>query len=194
MGIVRALIAGILGGAFALALPRLGVLAATQEIIAFLSLLMAGLLPAMILTATILRGDGMSVHRVDSYTAALQAQMVFWATLFLAALATTVAIVGAKIFSTTGVDFSLALPKLTFTDQDATTLCVGAAGAGVGVVFQRLHPAFVGIQSLLELNGQLARAQAKLTQTALAEALLAESRAARTPEAYAKTQPGKAAA
>ncbi|QLQ12850.1 MAG: hypothetical protein HZY74_05470 [Brevundimonas sp.] len=67
MGLVRSVAAGAIGAAVAIIIPRAGLLAATQEIIGFLSLLMAGLLPAMVITATILRGDGFSARRLDEY-------------------------------------------------------------------------------------------------------------------------------
>lgn len=141
-------------------LPKAGVLAATQEIIAFLSLLMAGLLPAMTLTATILRGGGMSARRVREYGGALAMQMRFWAFLFAAAGVATLGISLAKIFSAQGVQISFKIMSWNISEKTLTTIWIVFAGAGLGVVFQRLLPAYSGLRSLLQLNVRMAELEA----------------------------------
>ena len=159
-GLARLLIAAIIGGVFAFVAPIAGVMAASQEIIGFLALLMAGLLPAMTLTSTILRGTGFSSRRIEEYGGALGQQMLFWAVLFASALIATLGIVGAKVFSANGVTFVLQLRGAAFDQSDAARIFLVVAGMGTGVVFQRLRPAYLGLRSLLSLSIQLAKAEA----------------------------------
>lgn len=186
IGLARTVAALVVGCVVALYLPRVGVLAATQELIAFLSLLMAGLLPAMVVTATVLRGDGFSAKRLDAYGGGLEKQLRFWAVLFGAAGVATLGVVGMKIFSPPEIQFSLRLGKWTVDRGDILSVFVGLFGAGTGVVLQRLWPAYEGLKSLLVLNVTMARAQALANDRSIADALQADAARATAPAAYAR--------
>lgn len=170
-GIVRTGLAAILGGALFYALPRPGILAATQELIGFLALLMAGLLPAMTLTATILRGEGISARRVEEYAGALRLQLRFWAVLFAASAIATAAISSAKVFSAAGVNLSFSIKSYHVTEGTLVALSLVFAGASIGVVLQRLYPAYQGLQSLLTLNVNMAKSEAMSRDRAIRDGL-----------------------
>ena len=176
MGFIRLILAALVGGAIAVALPRHGVMSATQEVIAFLSLLMAGLLPAMILTATILRGDALSARRVDEYGKALRLQLSFWSRLFVTATVATAAVVTAKIYSDPDSQFLLVLRGHTIDASDVTTIAVFIEGAGIGVVVQRLRASFRGIVSLLDLNVRMAKVDALENDKSRLDALDSKAR------------------
>lgn len=161
MGFVRLILAALVGGGIALSLPRHGVLSVSQEIIAFLSLLMAGLLPAMILTATILRGDSLSARRVDEYGGALRLQLLFWSRLFVAATVATAGVIAGKIYSDPQAEFALVVAGHHVLDAARiSAVATFIEGAGIGVVVQRLGSAFRGIVSLLDLNIRMAKVDA----------------------------------
>ncbi|WP_395391613.1 hypothetical protein WBP07_13055 [Novosphingobium sp. BL-8A] len=183
-GIVRTGLAAILGAALFYALPRPGILAATQELIGFLALLMAGLLPAMTLTATILRGEGISARRVEEYAGALRLQLRFWAVLFAASAIATAAISFAKVFSATGVSFSWSIRSLHVTEGSIVGLSLILAGASIGVVLQRLYPAYQGLQSLLTLNVNMAKSEAMSRDRALRDGLSLGLDLIRNPPEY----------
>lgn len=140
--------------------PRLGVLASTQEIIALLSLLMAGLLPTMLLTATVIRAGTMSATRVSEYGQALRAQMHFWTSVFGACLAGTLAIIAAKMFATEGVQLAIGVKAMSIDQDDLATLAVAVLGFSIGVVVYRLPASYAGILSLLSFNVQMAKEEA----------------------------------
>ncbi|MHB8283618.1 MAG: hypothetical protein ACYDD1_02985, partial [Caulobacteraceae bacterium] len=124
MGLARLMGSALLGGIVAGLIPRAGFLAATQELIGFLALIMAGLLPAMILTATILKGSGISARRVEEYGGALRAQLRFWAVLFFAAGLAAFGIVGAKMYSAPNVVAHFNLLHRTLDQNDFTAVGV----------------------------------------------------------------------
>jgi hypothetical protein len=79
----------------ALWLPPITLKELTTELIAFFTIQSAIILPAMIFTAGVLRGDGLTLSEVDRYHSALRRQMHFWTTLlFLDLLAAGVVIIG----------------------------------------------------------------------------------------------------
>lgn len=176
--------AGISGAALMLWLPRTGILSATQEVIGFLALLMAGLLPAMTVTATVLRGEGISAKRVSEYTGALRAQMRFWGTLFGAAALSTLGIILAKVFSAPGVAFSVALKWVELSEKGMTALGVGVAGFGLGIVLARLYPAYEGLVSLLQLNSAMAHVEAIARDRTARDAFELDFTAVKQPDEY----------
>jgi hypothetical protein len=173
-GLARLSIAAALGATLSLVMPRDGVLAATQEIIAFLSLLMAGLLPAMILTATILDGSSLSVRKVDEYGLALAAQLRFWGILFGLAGLSALGIVGAKIFLTTNAHFAFSWHFLAIDNDEIGSVFLAVAGACLGGVMVRLYPAYQGLLSLLTFKVTMARMQAEDRTRLAAAAVEAE--------------------
>jgi hypothetical protein len=183
-GLARTGLAAILGAALFYALPRPGILAATQELIGFLALLMAGLLPAMTLTATILRGEGISVRRVEEYAGALRLQLRFWAVLFASSAIATAAISSAKVFSAQGVSIDWSVSRFHVTEGSVVTFSLFIAGASIGVVLQRLYPAYQGLQSLLTLNVNMAKSEAMSRDRAIRDGLLLGVDIIRNPPEY----------
>lgn len=183
--VVRTGLAALAGATVLYALPRPGVLAATQELIGFLALLMAGLLPAMTLTATILRGEGISARRVEEYAGALRLQLRFWAVLFAAAAIATGAIALAKVFATTGVAFSWSYRRVHITEKTIVDFSLCVAGAGLGLVLRRLYAAYEGLQSLLGLNVTMARTEAIARDRAVHDALSLDVGTIHNPPEYA---------
>ena len=190
MGFVRLTLAALLGGIAAVLLPRHGVLSVTQEVIAFLSLLMAGLLPAMILTATILRGDSLSAKRVDEYGAALRLQLRFWSRLFVAATVATAGVIASKIYSDLDAQFAIAVKGHLLLNADrVAAAAIFLEGAGVGVVIQRLQAAFRGVVSLLDLNVRMAKVDALENDKSRLDALDAAAKDIASLSPYASNAP-----
>lgn len=183
MGWIRLLISAGLGAVLFACLPVKGVANASQELIGFLSLLMAGILPAMVLTTTVLKGEGLSAKRVDEYNLALTTQLRFWAVLFAFAALATATIVALKILqASTFAQVSIRRFELTKDHLEQGLTCL--LGAFLAVLVQRLGRAYSGLVALLQLNSDYARKQAVDTDLARAEALLAQVKAARPPQEY----------
>jgi len=159
------------GATVGLLTPREDTLAASQEIVAFVSLLMAGLLPAMILTATVLRGDRFSPSRVREYGAALRTQLDFWAVLFLAAIVSVFCITAAEIVG------RVTLNPVRFVGYDwhpTEVICrilIGFGFAALALILARLWPAYRGLRSVLQLSVRMAELQALANDRSLHDAL-----------------------
>ncbi|MGO9399722.1 MAG: hypothetical protein ACLP19_18035 [Xanthobacteraceae bacterium] len=141
----------VAAAAAALWLPSSVIRDLTTELIAFFTIQSAVILPAMIFTAGILRGEGLTLLEIDRYQAALRRQMYFWTTLlFLDLLATASVILGKAanwtwnitVWHHTG-DFGRALVALTVFMTSWAVL--------------RMIPFVAGVMSLLNLNGELAK-------------------------------------
>jgi hypothetical protein len=182
-GWARLLLAATLGAAAFLMLPWGGLKEATQELIAFLSLLMAGLLPAMTITATVLRGDSISSRRVQEYGGALRAQMRFWGFLFLYAALAALFVTSLKVVA--GAD-----PKSwvwlgwEFNLEQVQLLCRVLAGGFTAMTVSRLFPAYKGLRSLLDLSVTMATAQALASDRSRSDALDKQADAATQPAVY----------
>lgn len=153
---------GLVAGA---AVPPIAASKATGELVSFVSLLMAGLLPAMILTATVLKGDSLSLTRVNSYGEALRKQLQFWAVLFGAALTAVLGISVGKVFveiatSTTPLEAAYLLPARA---------CFGLAAGALTHILVRLWPAYRGLRSILDLSIAMAATQATAHDRTLRE-------------------------
>jgi hypothetical protein len=150
----------ILGGVCALALPREGILEGSTRIIPFFALLMAGVLPAMMQTVTVLKGDDLSPRAVNEYGGALQDQLEFWAALFASALSAVGSLTLAVIIYKAPA--LIRLPWDYFLDRnfvvDALIFVFGCTAASV---FSRVVAAYGGLKSLLKLNLQLAERKSK---------------------------------
>jgi hypothetical protein len=133
----------------------------TTELIAFFTIQSAVILPAMIFTAGILRGDGLTLSEIDRYQAALRRQMQFWTTLlFLDLLATGVIIVGKA------ADWRWKITISTWTENLGWLMIALTVFMTTWAVL-RMVPFVMGVMSLLDLNGVLAK---KATQARQAEA------------------------
>jgi len=151
--------------------PPAATLNASAEIVAFVSLLMAGLLPAMILTATVLRGDSFSSSRVREYGAALRVQLGFWAALFLASIVSVSFLSAAKILDKfPEVPINLGTYSI-LPIEVAMRLAVGVSFGALAVIIVRLLPAYRGLRSILDLSVQMAELQALANDRSFKDAL-----------------------
>ena len=172
IALARLLVAGLIGATAFCALPRTGLLAATQEVLGLLSVIMAGLLPTMLLTATVLRAASLSAKRVTEYGAALRAQMHFWAVLFVACLVGSLSVTATAIFGAPDVQFTISLGKMSISETHATDVAVAITGASIGVILLRLPPSYEGILSLLTFNVEMAKDEASVADGRRAEAFV----------------------
>jgi hypothetical protein len=169
--------------AFWLTPPVIG--SVTTEIIAFFTIQAAVILPAMIFTAGLLRGQGLTLTEVERYHSALRKQMEFWVTLlFLDLLAVTFLIVGKAAewrwkVSVEGYGANIAW-VLFFCTTLVGTLAV-----------LRMVPFVRGVMSLMELNGWLVRKaiQAEETQAVSGSQPLSPAKPLDLPEGYGKILP-----
>lgn len=139
----------------------------SQELIALFGLLLAGALPTMILTATILRAGAFSPKRVGDYAKALDSQLSFWFGLFIWALLACVAIMLSKALWNEARPYSVHFPAVTIGSAELAVPAIllvpianfilGAAGAQVAY---RLLPMLAGLRSLLRLNSEIAKEEA----------------------------------
>ena len=159
---VAAITAAVAAGLW---LPSSVIANITTELIAFFTIQSAVILPAMIFTAGLLRGDGLTIAEIDRYQSALRRQMEFWTTLlFFDLFATAVVVVGKaaswkwkiSVFGWSE-DFGRVMVALTVF---MTTWAI-----------LRMLPFVRGVMSLLDLNGLLAKksVQARLDEKKAAE-------------------------
>jgi hypothetical protein len=157
----------------------------TTEVIAFFTIQAAVILPAMIFTAGLLRGQGLTLTEVDRYHSALRRQMSFWVTLlFFDLLAVTFLIVGKAAewrwkVSVSGYGSNIAW-VLFFCTTVVGTLAV-----------LRMVPFVRGVMSLMELNGLLVRkaVQAEETKAVPESEPLSPAEPLDLPEGYGKILP-----
>jgi hypothetical protein len=123
----------------------------TTELIAFFTIQSAVILPAMIFTAGLLRGDGLTVQEIERYQLALRRQMHFWITLlFLDFLAVAIVIVGKA------ADWKWKISVHGWSSDFGWLMIALTALLGTLAVL-RMIPFVRGVTSLLELNGWLAK-------------------------------------
>lgn len=149
------------------AIPPGMVTLVSQELIALFGLLLAGALPTMILTATILRAGAFSPKRVGDYAKALDSQLSFWFGLFIWALLACVAIMLSKALWNGAHPYSVHIPAITIGNLKLAVppiplvpianVILGVAGAQVAY---RLLPMLAGLRSLLRLNSEIAKEEA----------------------------------
>jgi len=158
---IVALIAAVVG---ALWLSGSMISAVTTEIIAFFTIQAAVILPAMIFTAGVLRGQGLTLDELQRYQVALRKQMQFWVTLlFVDLLAVAFLIVGKA------VNWEWQVTVWGYSADVSRLLIFCATFVGTLAVL-RMVPFVRGVMSLMELNGWLVR-----------KALEAESKPATPP-------------
>lgn len=139
----------------------------SQELIALFGMLLAGALPTMILTATILRAGAFSPRRVGEYAAALEKQLSFWFSLFIWALLACIAVTATKAAWDDHHPYVISIhhvqigkwksPALEYSISRLGELFLGLAGAQV---LYRLFPMLSGLRSLLRLNSTIATEEA----------------------------------
>jgi hypothetical protein len=156
----------------------------STEIIAFFTIQAAVILPAMIFTAGLLRGQGLTLVEVDRFQGALRRQMHFWVTLlFLDLLAVTLIIVGKAASWRWKV-------SIEGHSADIAWILVLAGTFVSTLAVLRMIPFVRGVMSLMELNGLLVR---KSVQAAAAESpsevMPANPEALNLPEGYGKILP-----
>ena len=170
----------LVGGLLALVLPRDGILEGSTRIIPFFALLMAGVLPAMMQTVTVLKGDDLSPKAVLEYGGALQEQLRFWAALFASALSAVgflvLAVIIVKAPILIALPFGYWLSRYFVVD-----ILLFMFGATAASVLARFIAAYGGLKSLLRLNLQLAELKSRKGTAATLKALS-------TPEVDAKPQ------
>lgn len=160
-------LASVGGAVLCAVIPPGMVTIVSQELIALFGLLLAGALPTMILTATILRAGAFSPKRVGEYATALDSQLSFWFSLFIWALIACIAIMLSKALWNEGQPYSVHVPNISFGQMTATipaiplvpiaNVVLGVAGAQVAY---RLLPMLAGLRSLLRLNSEIAKEEA----------------------------------
>jgi hypothetical protein len=168
--LLRVSIVMILGGICAVTLPREGILEGSTRIIPFFALLMAGVLPAMMQTVTVLKGDDLSPRAVNEYGGALQDQLEFWAALFASALSAVGCLTLAVIIYKANA--LIPLPFNYFLDRDSVVdVLIFFFGCTAASVFSRVVEAYGGLKSLLKLNLQLAERKSKRAAASAGAAL-----------------------
>lgn len=139
------------GGVVALLLPREGLIDGSTRIIPFFALLMAGVLPAMMQTVTVLKGDDLSPKEISELKEALNELFKFWASIFGTALSAVASLTISVII--------YKAPKLIpiingyFFDRDcAVDTFLFIFGVTTTSLIMRFSRAFGGLKSLLVLN------------------------------------------
>lgn len=160
----------LFGGLIAIALPREGILEGSTRIIPFVALLMAGVLPAMMQTVTVLKGDDLSPKAVHEYGAALKEQLNFWAAIFGSALTTVALLVFAVIISKS--NRLISMPFNYYLDRNfVVDIFLFLFGCTASSVIGRFVSAYGGLKSLLGLNLHLAEKKSLKNAAKAAEGL-----------------------
>jgi hypothetical protein len=119
----------------------------TGELVTFFGIQAAALLPAMLLTATILRPEGLSPNDVRRYREALRGQMIFWSALLgLDFVAVSLVILGKVV----NWSFLLYVPFKGWVDTSRVMIGVTAFVGSLAIV--RMVHAVIGIFSLMKVN------------------------------------------
>ena len=155
----------------------------TTEMIAFFTIQSAVILPAMIFTAGLLRGDGLTLGEVERYQAALRRQMHFWVTLlFLDLIAVSVLIIGKA------AAWHWKVTIAGYSAEWGTGLMFVCAFAGALAVL-RMYPFVRGVMSLLELNGLLVRKAVAAGEKARTQSPSTPAEPLNLPDGYGKILP-----
>ncbi|TNC10702.1 hypothetical protein FF100_21305 [Methylobacterium terricola] len=148
-------------------LPNDFIAIVSGELINFFGFVIAAVLPAMALTATTLRGSGMSVRRLMQLRDALDLQMKFWAGLVLYSFAAVALIVVAKPWIGCAAGATCTPQVLVEYKGFAldTRVGNGATNAAVaflfGSVFFQLFNVVGGLRALLRVNAEAAIGEAQ---------------------------------
>ena len=157
--LVVTLITGALSFGF---LPVTAFKDVTQELIALFGLMMAGVLPTMVLTASALRAGNLSVKKLMDYRDALRRQLAVWIGLFLISLISSLLLVVGKMIAWS---FTMRLPLawagVTDFSFDSVHALNAMIVAALTVVLFRAIGVGNGIISLLRLSAELAISEAQ---------------------------------
>lgn len=157
--LVAILTAGVIAFVF---LPNNAFKDVTQELIALFGLMMAGVLPTMVLTASVLRAGNLSVKTLKQYRDALRRQMLLWIGLFIVSLSASLLVVFGKIVNwTIVVSLPLSWLKLQDTKFETVHLLNALIAMALAVVLFRAITVGNGILSLLGLSAELAISEAQ---------------------------------
>jgi hypothetical protein len=156
--LAAAAVAGVIGALF---LDRSFYDAATAELVALVTLLMAGVLPTAILTATVLRAGGLSSRRIILARDALLHQLKVWAALFWVSFVTCVLLVVGKL-SAWSILVKIAAPwsSEVYTFQIVYALN-GTITAFLCLLVLRMMTIFTGVRSLVVLSADIAISEAE---------------------------------
>lgn len=161
---------GAIAGAGALAfafLPPKAFKDVTQELIALFGLMMAGVLPTMVLTASVLRAGNLSVKKLLAYRDALRRQMVVWIGLFVISLvASLLLIVGKMVDWSAVISIPLAWAGANIISFDVIPLLNSLVVMAMALIVFRAVAVGNGIISLLRLSAELAISEAQAREDA----------------------------
>lgn len=141
----------LIGGAVALLLPRTGLINGSTRIIPFFALLMAGVLPAMMQTVTVLKGDDLSPKEISELKDALSGLFKFWSSIFGTALSA----VGSLTIAVIIFEAPRLIPLMNgyFLSRNfLVDLFLFIFGVTTTSLAMRFSRAFGGLRSLLVLN------------------------------------------
>ncbi|MBC7584163.1 MAG: hypothetical protein H7316_10485 [Tardiphaga sp.] len=157
----------------------------TTEAIAFFTIQSAAILPAMIFTAGLLRGQGLSLVEVGRYQAALKKQMEFWVTLLFLDLAAVMLLIIGK-----AADWKWKVSFEGYGANMAFVLIFCTCLSGV-LALLRMVPFVRGVMSLLELNGLFVRKalEAEATKVPPETRSPSPAKPMALPEGYGKILP-----
>lgn len=135
----------------------------TQELIGLFGLLMAGVLPTMVLTASALKAGNLSVNKIITYNEALSKQLKVWIGLFtIALIACSLVIFGKMVQWSLNMVVPLSILGLTDIQYNLVGIVNALISACLTLVIIRGLDVGKGIVSLLRLTGEIALSEAKL--------------------------------
>lgn len=130
---------------------------AAAEIIALVAVLMAGILPTAILSATVMRAGGLSVHRINQARNALLRQMDIWAGLFAISAIADIALAVGKLFKWSLILHVSYLYRYDFNLMHILNCIVTGS---LMLLSLRMMTIFTGLRSLIVLSAEIAQSEA----------------------------------
>lgn len=158
--VTAAIAAGVIG--FTL-LPLDAYESVTQELIALFGLMMAGVLPTMVITASVLRAGNLSVKRLIAYRDGLRAQLILWIGLFFVSLVTCLMVIFGKMAEwSVSIYVPMAWLRMSDLSFDAVRFVNGMISLGIALVVFRAISVGNGVITLLHLSAELAISDARM--------------------------------
>lgn len=135
----------------------------TQELIALFGLMMAGVLPTMVLTASALRAGNLSIRKLSAYRDALFVQLKVWIGLFLASLvASSLVILGKMLGWSLPISIPGSVVGFGNFSYDLIAVVNALVTACLALVILRGFAVGSGVVSLLRLSAEIALSEARL--------------------------------